>query len=147
MAGPTKAAQVTLLDYLTDTLGATTKYIGLLSGTPTDDAGAGLTEVSGGAYARQSMGLNGANWAAAAQGATGTPSSVANGVAVTFPQATADWAAGANLTYFGLYDASTAGNLVAFGALTTPKPVLNGDTASFAIGALILKLGDTTDTY
>jgi hypothetical protein len=41
----------------------------------------------------------------------------------------------------------TVGNLVAFGALTTAKPVLNGDTASFAAGTLILKLGDPADTY
>lgn len=147
MAGPTKATQVLMLDWLTDVAVATTKYIGLLSGTATDDAGGGLTEVSTGAYARQSMGASGANWAAAAQGATGTASSVANGTAVTFPQATADYAAGANLTYFGLYSALTAGTLVAFGALTTPKPVLNGDTASFAIGSLVLKLGDTGDAY
>jgi hypothetical protein len=135
-----------MLDWLTDVAVATTKYIGLLSGTATDDAGGGLTEVSTGAYARQSMGASGADWAAAAQGATGVPSSVANGVAKTFPQATADYAAGANITYFGLYSALTAGTLVAFGALTTPKPVLNGDTASFAIGALVLKLGDPADT-
>ena len=147
MAGPTKATQVLMLDWLTDTAVATTKFIGLLSGTPSDDAGTGLTEVStsGTAYARQSMGLNGSAWAAAAQGATGAPSSVANGSAVTFAQATASYAGGANITYFGLYDASTSGTLVAFGALGTAKPVLSGDTPSFAIGALVLKLGDPTD--
>lgn len=144
MAGPTKASQVLLLDYLTDTLGATTKYVGLLTGTPTDDAGAGLTEVSGGAYARQSMGLNGADWAAAAQGAANVASSVANSAVKTFPTATAAWG---TVTYFGLWDAATAGTLVAFGALATSKVVSSGDTASFAASTLRLLLGDPGDSY
>jgi hypothetical protein len=54
---------------------------------------------------------------------------------------------GANLTHFVIFDASTAGNAIGWGALTTAKPVLNGDTASFAAGALVLKLGKPTDSY
>jgi hypothetical protein len=135
-----------MLDWLTDVAVATTKYVGLLSGTLTDDAGGGLTEVTGGAYARQSMGASGADWAAAVQGATGVPSSVANSAVKTFPTASADWASGANLTHWGLYSALTAGTLMAIGILGTPKPVLLGDTPSFAAGTLILKLGDPADT-
>jgi hypothetical protein len=135
-----------MLDWLTDVAVATTKYIGLLSGTATDDAGGGLTEVSTGAYARQSMGASGADWAAAVQGATGVPSSVANSAVKTFPEATADYAGGANITHWGLYSALTVGTLVAFAPLGTPKPVLLGDTPSFAAGALVLKLGDPADT-
>jgi hypothetical protein len=37
--------------------------------------------------------------------------------------------------------------LTGWGALTTPKPVLNGDTPSFAASAFTLQLGDPGDTY
>jgi hypothetical protein len=85
-----------------------------------------------------------ADWGAAPGTAPATKSNTA---VKTFPTATADWVAGVNLTHFGLFDASTAGNLLAWGALGTAKPVLNGDTASFAAAALVLKLGDPGDTY
>jgi hypothetical protein len=118
-----------------------TMHIGLSSTTPTE-AGGNITEPSTGAYARVSTAA--ADWSAA----SGTAPAVKTTTAVkTFPTATADWVAGANLTHFVLFDAATAGNALAFGALTTAKPVLNGDTASFAAGSLILKLGDPGDTY
>jgi hypothetical protein len=118
-----------------------TMYIALSSTTPTD-AGANVTEPSGGSYARVSTVA--ADWGAA----TGTaPATKANTATKTFVQATADWVAGANLTHFVLFDALTVGNVVAWGALTVAKPVLNGDTPSFAVGALVLKLGKPTDTY
>jgi len=121
--------------------GYATMYIGLSSTTPTE-AGGNFTEPTGGAYAR--VATTGADWNAA----TGTaPATKANGAVKTFATATADWAAGANMTHFGLFDALTVGNLKWFGALTTPKPVLNGDTPSFAAGSLILKFGDPGDTY
>jgi hypothetical protein len=118
-----------------------TMYLALSSTTPTE-AGGNFTEPSGGAYARVSTAA--ADWGAA----TGTaPATKSNTAVKTFPTATADWVAGVNLTHFGLFDASTAGNLLAWGALGTAKPVLNGDTASFAAAALVLKLGDPGDTY
>lgn len=121
--------------------GYATMYIGLSSTTPTE-AGGNFTEPSTGAYAR--VATTGADWGAA----SGTAPAVKSNTAVkTFPTATADWAAGAAMTYFGLFDALTAGNLKWFGLLTTAKPVLNGDTASFAAGLLILKFGDPGDTY
>lgn len=144
MAGFTDTVEQALLDhFLTD--GAytppATMYIGLSSTTPTE-AGGNFTEPSTGSYARVSTAA--ADWGAA----TGTaPATKSTTTAKTFPTATADWVSAANLTYFGLFSASTAGTLLAFGALTTPKPVLNGDTASFASGALVLKLGDPADSY
>ncbi len=119
----------------------TTLYIGLSSTTPTE-AGGNITEPSGSGYARVSTVA--ADWDAATGSA---PATKANGAVKTFPAATGDWVAGANLTYFVLFDASTAGNAVAFGALATPKPILNGDTPSFAAGSLVLKLGDPGDSY
>lgn len=121
--------------------GYATLWIGLSSTTPVE-AGTGATEPSTGAYARVSTVA--ADWGPA----SGTAPAVKSNTAVkTFPTATADWVAAANLTHFGLWDAATAGNLKWFGALTTAKPVLNGDTASFAAGALVLKLGDVGDSF
>lgn len=121
-------------------------YVGLSSTTPTD-AGGTFTEPSAGAYARvQTAGTSatGAAW----NTATGTaPAYVDNSGVITFPVASADWASAANLTHFGIFTASTAGTLQIWGALTTPKPVLNGDTASFAANTIRVQLGDPGDTY
>lgn len=119
----------------------TTMYIGLSSTTPTE-AGANITEPTGGAYAR--VATTAADWSAA----SGTAPAVKTTTAVkSFPTATADWLAAANLTHFVLFDAATTGNPLAYGLLTTAKNVLNGDTPSFAVGALVLELGDPGDTY
>lgn len=108
-----------------------TTYIGLSSTTPAED-GTGVTEPSGGSYARVSTA--GADWNAASAGAT------SNANAITFAQATADWVSGANLTYLVAYDAVSAGNPLFYGALTVAKPVLNGDTASFPAGDIDITL-------
>lgn len=121
--------------------GYATLYIALSTTTPTE-AGGNFTEPSTGSYARVST--TGADWGAASGTA---PAVKSNSATKTFPTATGDWSSAANMTHFGLYDAPTAGNLVAWGALTVAKPVLNGDTASFAAGALVLKLGDPGDSY
>lgn len=121
--------------------GYATLWIGLSTTTPTE-AGGNITEPTGGAYAR--VATTGADWGAASGTA---PAVKSNTASKAFPTATADWSAGANQTHFVLFDAVTAGNAKWWGALTTPKPVLNGDTPSFAAGALVLKLGDPGDTY
>lgn len=88
------------------------------------DAGT-VTEVSGSAYARVAVTNNATNWPAASSGAK------ANGAAVTFPAATGSWG---TVNAFGIYDASSAGNLLYHGDLTVAKAVTSGDTLSFAIG-------------
>lgn len=144
MAGFVDSVEQKLLDhFLTDPAYTppATMYLALSTTTPTE-AGGNFTEPSTGSYARVSTAA--ADWSAA----SGTAPAVKTNTAVkTFPTATADWSSGSNMTYFGLFDASTAGNLLAFGLLGTAKPVLNGDTASFAAGALVLKLGDPADSY
>lgn len=120
---------------------AATLYIGLSTTTPTE-AGGNFTEPSTGSYARVST--TAADWSAA----TGTaPATKTNTAVKTFPTATADWSAGANMTHFGIFDASTAGNLLLWGALGTAKPVLSGDTASFPASSLVCKLGDPADVF
>lgn len=123
---------------------AATNYIGLSSTTPTEAAG-NITEPSGGNYAR--VATTAADWSAASGTA---PATKTNTAVLSFAAANADWVSAANLTYFVLYDHLTltgSGHEIAFGALTTPKPVLNGDTASFAASAITLQMGDPGDTY
>lgn len=107
-------------------------YVALSTTTPVD-AGTNFTEPSGGSYARaQIQNESGdAEWAAAASG------SKANAVAVAFPQATGDWG---TITHFGIYDASSDGNLLVWGELTTPATVTTSDTLTFAIGDLVITL-------
>ena len=111
-----------------------TTYVALYTATPTD-ANASGTEVSGGSYARVAVTNNTTNWPAS----TGTnPTTKANGTAITFPAPTAAWG---TVVAFAIYDAVTAGNEIAWGALTTSKTINNGDAApSFAIGALTITL-------
>lgn len=111
-----------------------TMHVGLSSTTPTE-AGGNFTEESANGYARVSTAA--ADWAAAT---SADPSLKDNATEIAFPQATGDWLAGANLTHFGIFDAATDGNLIAFGVLTVAKPVLNGDTAKFPIGDLDITL-------
>lgn len=147
MAGLTDTWEQKLLDHVLNDPAytpAATHYIGLSSTTPTE-AGGNITEPSGGAYAR--VATTNADWSAASGTA---PAQKTNTATFTFPTATADWVSAANLTHFVIFDditLGTAAHVVAFGALTTAKPVLNGDTPSFGAGALILQMGDPGDTY
>lgn len=107
-----------------------TLYVSLFTATPSDSGGG--TEVTGNAYARVAVTNNATNFPAASAG------SKSNGTAITFPQATpSGWGV---VTQFGIHDASTAGNLLAWGDLTASKTVDALDTVSFAIGALVITL-------
>lgn len=70
------------------------------------DAGTGFTEVTGGSYARVTT--SGATWNASSGTA---PSIITNSASITFPTATANWG---TVIAFGLYDAATVGNLLAW---------------------------------
>lgn len=128
MAGFTTYLQQEILDHIggNGSYTAPTPYVGLYTAAPSD-AGGG-TEVSGGSYAR-------VNAAALFDAASGT--TMSNGGAITFPQATASWG---TVTHFGIFDAATTGNLLAWGALTASKAIGDGDTASFAAGDLDITL-------
>ena len=101
-----------------------TPYVALFTSDPTD-AGTG-TEVSGGSYARAAVTF-------------GSPS---NGVSVTsadvtFPQATASWG---TVGWIGIYDASTAGNLLYHTPLDASKTIDTGDIFKIASGNLSVTL-------
>ncbi len=107
-----------------------TLYVSLYTVTPAD-AGGG-TEATGGSYARVAVTNNATNFPAASGGAK------ANGTAITFPAPTANWG---TVVAFGIHDAASAGNLLAWGALTVNKTINNGDAApSFAVGDLDITL-------
>lgn len=118
-----------------------TLYVGLLTAAPSDTGGG--TEVTGGSYARASVTSSLANWAgtqaaASTTASSGTSGSTSNNGAITFPAPTANWG---SITHFGIYDASTAGNLLFWGALTTSKTVNNGDAApAFSAAALSIQI-------
>jgi hypothetical protein len=117
-------------------------FVALFTAAGLDD-GTGFTEISGNAYARATTAA--ADWAAA----TGTaPSTIQNANPIVFPTSTGAWG---TIAAFGIYDALTAGNLLAwdfFGSyawlpasvvaaspavLTSPRHgYLNGDTFYFS---------------
>ena len=96
----------------------TTVYVGLSTGSFNDDNSG--TERSGSGYARQSIAFNAAS--------NGTAD---NSGAVDFPAATGSWG---TVSHFGLFDASTGGNLLIHGALTASKAVATGDILRVAAG-------------
>jgi len=99
-------------------------YLALFTAAPSDSGGG--TEVSGGSYARQAVATGASTgWDAASGRAT------ANTGVVTFPTATADWG---TITHVGVFDASTSGNLMFHGALSSNKTVSNGDIFRFNAG-------------
>ncbi len=60
-----------------------------------------------------------------------------NATALAFAEATGSWG---TISYFALMDALTGGNMLACGALTTPKAITTGDTPQFAAGDLSVQL-------
>ncbi len=116
--------------------GDTTHYIALSTTTPTQ-AGTNFTEPSGNGYARVSVTNNTTNWVPSSSQPGDGSQQQENGTTIQFPDATGSWG---TITYFGIYDASTSGNLLAYGALDASKTITTEDSASFAAGALKIKL-------
>jgi hypothetical protein len=101
-----------------------TVYVSLYLTDPTDaDSG---TEVSGGSYARTAVTM-------------GAPSNgvSTNSADVTFPTATASWG---TVSYIGIHDASTSGNLLFHTALDTAKTIDSGDIFKIETGNLSVTL-------
>lgn len=113
-----------------------TGYIALFTTCPTDSTSG--TEVSGGSYARVAVTASLANWAGtqsagSTTASSGTGGTTSNNSVITFPAATADWG---TVNCFGYMTASTSGTLIFYAALTTPRNITSGSTASFAAAAL-----------
>lgn len=112
-----------------------TLYIGLLTAAPSDSGGG--TEVTGGSYARASVTPSVANFKSTngttSGASSGTGGLTSNANSITFATPSAGWG---TVTHFGIYDASTTGNLLFWGSLGTSKTINSGDTVSFAADAL-----------
>lgn len=121
--------------------GPATLYYALLTAAPSDTGGG--TEVTGGSYARVAVtsslaNMAGTQAAASTTASSGTTGTTSNNAAITFPAPSANWGV---VTHFGVYDASTSGNLLFYGALTASKTINNGDAApAFAISAFTLQI-------
>lgn len=104
------------------------RYVALFTAAPSDSGGG--TEVTGGSYARAQLDASATNWAntqASGTGASsGTGGVTSNSATITFPTPSANWGV---VTHFGIFDASTSGNLLFQGALTASKTINNGDPA------------------
>jgi hypothetical protein len=104
---------------------ATTLYVALYTAAPTD-AGGG-TQITGNNYARTSVAFT----------VSGTSTLATNSAAVEFPAATASWG---TVVAVGIFDASTAGNLLAWADLTTSKTIDTGDIFRIPAGDLDITL-------
>jgi len=103
-----------------------TKHVALYTVAPTDTGGG--TEVTGGAYARQTSTFN----------VSGTsPTTATNAAAIEYPTATANYG---TVVAVGILDASSGGNLLAYANLTTSKTVSTGDVFRFDAGDLDITL-------
>ena len=113
-------------------------YLALFTTKPAED-GTGGVEVSGAGYARIACGPADASWAEPVSG----NGEFVNLVDFTFGSPTEDWAADPDyIVAFGIYDASTSGNLLIFDDLSDPQEVLSGSTApEFSAGDLSIAFG------
>lgn len=129
MSALSNYAEKLLLDWLM-TAGAATRptawYLALFTAAPSDSGGG--TEVSGSGYARQSIAFAAATSGAGTTDNTGLVSFTASGGNF------------GTITHVGIFDASTAGNLLWWGAMTASRTINDGDTLEFAVGAVDLTM-------
>ena len=97
----------------TSTSAPSAVYLSLHTANPADDAGGAEVSTSGSAYVRKAIAFS-----AASSG------SASNSGAVEFDAATSSWG---TITHIGIWDASSAGNLLFYGALDASKAIATGD--------------------
>ena len=102
----------------------TTKYLALFTAIADGEAGS-VTELSGSAYARQTVAF------------TTSGNTTSNNAAVEFPTATGN---GGTVTHVGVYDASSSGNLMAYATLAASKTIETGDVFRVPSGDLDITL-------
>ena len=102
----------------------TTKYLALFTAVADGEA-ASVTEVTGGAYARQTVAF------------TTSGNTTSNNAAVEYPTATANYG---TVTHVAVFDASTSGNMMAYAALSSNKTIETGDVFRVPSGDLDITL-------
>jgi len=107
----------------------TAYYVGLSTATPTI-AGTGAKEPAGSDYVRQAL-----------SGKLGAPTDglISNTSSIDFPTSETNWG---TVTHFVIYDAQTGGNLLMYGALTTPRTVEPDTIMTLKPGALKLSVSN-----
>jgi hypothetical protein len=100
-------------------------FFALFTAAPSD-AGGG-TEVSGAGYQRKQMPNDGTLWTAPLAGSS------LSAVGIEFVAPTGAWG---TVTHWAIFDAASGGNLLRWGALTTPRVVAAGSIPYFPAGAL-----------
>src|ERR1700676_2056824 len=108
-------------------------FLALFTTPPVNGVDAAAVEVSGNSYARLQITPNTTNFVAPSGAAPASSASGANFVQVT---PTGAWG---SVTGWALYDALTAGNLLAYGTFTAITPN-NGDTVESLSGNLTLSV-------
>lgn len=102
-----------------------TLYLALFTSNPAEDASGTEVTTSGTAYARQTVTFT-------VSGNTATTDA-----AVEFPTATANYG---TVSHVAIFDASSAGNMIAYAALTTSKAIETGDVFRVPAGDLDITL-------
>lgn len=125
------SVQGSLSDWLTGTpfpTAPTSLKLGLLTAAPNPN-GTGIVEPdSGAAYARQTITLG-------AKSQSGNATTKLNSGSIVFGPATSDWA---QVNYVGLFDQD--GNLLSYAPLAASRVAPSGDTISFAIGTVQIRI-------
>lgn len=105
--------------------------VALFTAAPTDAGGGTEVSTSGTGYARQTLNPSDSNWAAPVSG-NGVTS---NSSAINFGTATASWG---TVTHFGIYDATSGGNLLFWDALSASKTIGSSDSFQIPSGQLTI---------
>lgn len=112
----------TAIESTLDVYTGSTPHLALYTTNPT--AGDTGTEVTGGSYARQPITFG-----------TTTGGARSNTATITFSGLPT-----ANITHYGIRDALSGGNLLAFGTLSSAAATVTGDQIQFAIGQVQISL-------
>ena len=99
-----------------------TVHLSLHTANPAEDASG--TEVSGSGYGRQPIAFGAHSDGACSNSAV--------------EEFTASGGSFGTVTHFGIFDASSSGNLLYYGALTASKVVADGDSLKFAAGSITI---------
>ena len=105
-------------------------YLALSTTTPAVD-GTGVTEPSGGSYARLAVPADGTNWS------TATTNTLTNLLTLTFVESTASWG---TITYVCFYDASSSGNMWFYSALSPSRTVDSNTTLYFSPSGITVSM-------
>ena len=103
----------------------TTLYLALFTAAPGETGGGTEVSTTGTAYARQTVAF------------TTTGNTTSNNAAVEYPTATASFG---TVTHVGVFDALTAGNLMAYATLSSSKAIDTGDVFRVPTGDLDITL-------